>query len=151
MGPSRWKFRFLLVACVAFSSACRREETVVRYRPILATVPGAVSATAPVGPRFEGEYVDPTSARNAEGTLASAELDDEGREKLYVEMPDGSKRLISPTGRHLMSHIINTIDDNEKELFLEQVLSEVTREEFLKRGLDPPWRSMSCVAEGPTS
>lgn len=131
---------FLLVGTFAGATCvpgCQREETVVRYRPILATVPGAVSATAPVGPRFEGEYVDPTAARNAEGMLASVELDEEGREKMYVELPDGSKRLISPTGRHLMSHIINCIDDGERELFLEQVLSEVTREEFLSRGLDP--------------
>ncbi len=131
-----------LVRAAAFAAAsmllgCQTEEKVVRYRPILAAAPGAVSATKPVGPRFEGEYIDPTASRDSSGAPAPLELDEQGRAKMYVEMPDGSKRLLTPSGRHLMSHIVNTIDDDDRDLFLEQVLSKITREEFVRRGLDP--------------
>ena len=127
----------VLGACYAGAPGCQPEEKIVRYRPILAAAPGAVSATEPVGPRFEGSYSDPTASRDASGAPVMGELDENGRPRTYIELPDGTKRLISPSGRHLMSHIINTIDDNDRELFLDQVLSNVTKNEFMTRGLDP--------------
>lgn len=114
-----------LVVSLALGAAllgCQTEERVVRYRPMLSSVPGAVSGTAPTGRSVDGRTVDPTAVTE---------------ESLVLELPDGSIRLISRTGLHLMTHIINTIDANDSELFVDQVLSEVTKQEFYQRGLDP--------------
>lgn len=129
----------LVMAYVASALiGCQSEERIVRYRPMLATVPGATFGTEPVGPRFKGEYVDPTGTKTPEGMLANAEGEEEPPEsELVIELPDGTKRLVSTTGRHLMSHIINTIDADDREMFLDQVLSDLTKEEFLERGMDP--------------
>lgn len=54
-----------------------------------------------------------------------------------IEHPDGSKTLQSKTGLQLMYHIQSTLMDDEKDLFVEQVLSEITRSEYRDRGLDP--------------
>lgn len=51
--------------------------------------------------------------------------------------PDGKKTLIAKTGRQLMVHIYKTLDDNKPELFVDQVLSDVTKQEFYARGYDP--------------
>lgn len=113
------------IACIGAAiilAGCATEERVVRYRPILASVPGAQSSMQPVGPRFEGEFTDPTQVPSDE---------------LVLELPDGTKKLKARTGRHLMAHIINTIDAGDDALFVEQVLSERTKAEFYKRGLDP--------------
>ncbi|MBX3365963.1 MAG: hypothetical protein KF912_01440 [Phycisphaeraceae bacterium] len=112
----------LVAVCAIASGGCETEEKIVRYRPILAAVPGAQSNTAPVGDPFEGRRVDP-SATDAKS--------------LVVELPDGEKVLVMKTGRQLMAHIINTIDANERDLFVEQVLSEATKKEFLERAIDP--------------
>lgn len=101
---------------------CQPEEKVVRYRPILASIPGAQFNTPPVGDPLGGRSIDP------------AETD---TDSLVIELPDGEKKLVMKTGRQLMAHIINTIDADERELFVEQVLSEITKREYLERGLDP--------------
>lgn len=133
----RRRLNILAVASsAAIAAGCETEEKVIRYRPILATVPGATYGTEPVGPRFKGEYADPTAGAK-EAASAAGDGAESDEEDLFIELPDGSKRLISSTGRHLMSHIINTIDANDKAMFLDQVLSEITAEEFLRRGLDP--------------
>lgn len=112
----------MAILAVGALLGCETEEKVVRYRPILAAVPGAQSNTAPVGDPFEGRRVDP----------AATDAD-----SLVIELPDGTIKLVSKTGRQLMAHIINTIDKGERELFVEQVLSEITKREFYDRGLDP--------------
>src|SRR5690606_4326944 len=55
----------------ALVCGCQTEERVVRYRPMLSSVPGAQFGTQPTGARFRGQYVDPTSARDANGMLTS--------------------------------------------------------------------------------
>lgn len=112
-----------LAMMLAFAG-CQTEEKIIRYRPILASVPGAQYNTAPVGDPFEGRRVDPTAAAT-------------DTDSLVIELPDGERKLVLKTGRHLMSHIINMIDEDERELFVEQVLSEITKDEFYDRGLDP--------------
>ena len=56
---------------------------------------------------------------------------------IRVEDEDGNITLYSKSVRQLMAHISTTISNGEKELFLEQVLCEQTKEEFYQRGLDP--------------
>ncbi|MFG0306063.1 MAG: hypothetical protein ACF8Q5_07595 [Phycisphaerales bacterium JB040] len=49
----------------------------------------------------------------------------------------GKVTLRARSPRHLMAHIYTTLANEERDLFVEQVLSRVTREEFEQRGLDP--------------
>lgn len=49
----------------------------------------------------------------------------------------GNVTLYARSARHLMAHIYTTLANNERELFIEQVLSERTKREFDDRGLEP--------------
>lgn len=57
------------------------------------------------------------------------------------ELPDGTVILRARSARDLMVHIRRAITDpnttRERELFIEQVLSDKTRAEYEDRGLDP--------------
>jgi hypothetical protein len=50
---------------------------------------------------------------------------------------EGTITLYSKSVRQLMAHITTTIGNDEKDLFVEQLLSKRTKEEFYERGLDP--------------
>lgn len=52
-------------------------------------------------------------------------------------LPGGEVLLRSPTVRDLMRHILETIQNDEEALFTGQVLSTITRREFVERGHDP--------------
>ena len=111
--------------CLAGLMVCGCEERrVVRGSPMLGSLPGAQvgSAIRPTEPARENRRVA---------------VIDESEASLRVEHPDGSVTLVSRTGRQLMSHIFTTLDQDEGELFVEQVLSEMTRREFAQRGVDP--------------
>lgn len=57
--------------------------------------------------------------------------------KIRYEDEDGEITLYAKRVKHLMTHIISTIENDEPELFVEQVLSKHTIAEFNERGLDP--------------
>jgi len=57
--------------------------------------------------------------------------------KLRVEDEDGNVTLHAKRVKHLIAHIIWTLENDEREVFVEQVLSGRTIEEFEDRGLDP--------------
>lgn len=103
---------FLLAGCT--------EEKVVRYRPWFAGLPGAQHGTQPVG--------------TAKGAVDVTALPGG---QLTVEHEDGSVTLQARTPRHLMVHIVTTLRNDQPELFVDQVLSELTKEQYAKRGLDP--------------
>ncbi len=50
---------------------------------------------------------------------------------------DGTVTLYAKSVRQLMIHITTTLDKDEKDLFVQQVLSQRTKDEFHERGLDP--------------
>lgn len=50
---------------------------------------------------------------------------------------DGTITLKSPTISDLMRHMLETLVNDEEELFTEQLLSTVTTREFIERGYDP--------------
>jgi hypothetical protein len=102
----------LAVGCV--------EERIVNYRPMLGGLPGAESGTPVTG--VPGRTMDPAAVPD---------------DKLVIENKDGSKTLIARTGRHLMVHIHNTLAAGDEQLFLDQVLSKRTKEEYYDRGMDP--------------
>lgn len=54
--------------------------------------------------------------------------------ELRAEADDGKVTLRALTGRHLMRHVFETLRDQEKDLFIEQVLSRATKAEFAANG-----------------
>jgi hypothetical protein len=106
------------------AAGCQQEERVVNYKPFFSGLSGAQMQTQPAtarGPTLPGHDV----------------VDESEIFRSVVHNPDGTKTLLSKSGLQLMVHIQNTLADNEVELFVEQLLSEVTRREYEERGLDP--------------
>jgi hypothetical protein len=58
-------------------------------------------------------------------------------EGIRVENEDGSVTLYAKSIRQMMAHLTSTIQNGERDLFVEQVLSQVTKDEFYERGFDP--------------
>jgi hypothetical protein len=110
----------LLLAVFCAAIPCCSESKVVHRHPFLAGLPGSETKGVVTGPA--GAYVDPTSVPDGQ---------------IVRENPDKSKTLIAKTGRHLMVHIYNTIADDDAKLFVDQVLSEMTKVDYYERGLDP--------------
>lgn len=102
-----------LVGCV--------EERVVARRGLLSGLPGAQSSVP--------------DARRGSGTASGQPLE----QRIRIEHEDGSITLVANSARDVLIHVIATLKDDEQDLFLEQVLSEQTRQEFLERGHDPVW------------
>ena len=58
-------------------------------------------------------------------------------EGIRVEDEDGTVTLYSKSVRQLLALISSTIANGERELFVEQLLCQRTKDEFYERGLDP--------------
>ncbi len=101
-------------------ASCRTEEKIVNYKPFFAGLDGVQTQT-------------PATARESR----PMEVIDVSQLSLIAENPDGTKRLILKSPQNLMWHISRTLADGAEELFVEQVLSELTRSEYLSRGIDP--------------
>jgi hypothetical protein len=56
---------------------------------------------------------------------------------IRVEDEDGTVTLYAKSVRQLMIHLTTAIADGERDLFVEQLLSTRTKDEFYERGLDP--------------
>lgn len=118
------KFSPLAIVLLLAANGCQRYERVIEYNPPLANLPGAVTQTAPVRPKSEAQ-------KNA------------GDGKIVIEHEDGRIELISRNGLQMLTHIRRLVaargeDAKEaEELFTEQILSNITRQEFLERGYDP--------------
>jgi hypothetical protein len=97
------------------------EQRVVRYESFLTGLPQA-QQSLPAG-RDLGDYVDPTLLD--ESTLVK------------VDPATRKKTLTARNGRHLMIHLYTTVDENDYETFVSQVLSQRSRAEFAQRGVDP--------------
>lgn len=57
--------------------------------------------------------------------------------QIRVEDEDGTVTLYAKSIKHLMNHIIHALEYEERDLFVEQILSKITVDEFEQRGLDP--------------
>ncbi len=116
-------FRALLVVGLVVSllalGGCKYER-VVSHKNLLSGVPGVESST-------------PSAARTH--TKSAIFAVPEGGIRQVDE--HGEVTLHSKSFTHLMSHITHAIQNEERELFTEQILSTVTRDEFVERGLDP--------------
>lgn len=114
--------RLLIAACLfalCTSAGCRYER-IVSQSGLLVGLEGAQSG---IPPKRESRPL-PDFLRTP----------DEG---IRIEEEDGTVTLYSKSVRQLMTHIVTTIGNGEKELFLEQLLSQQTKDEFAERGLDP--------------
>ncbi len=109
-----------LAVVVVVSGGCQTEKTEVLRNPFFANLPGAEHRMPVV--RDLGTWQDP-------GQISEDEL--------VVESEPGKVTLIAKSVRHLMIHIHNTLEENERDLFVDQVLSEVTKREFRDRGYEP--------------
>ena len=119
--------RALAAACaVVLAAGCQPEEKIVRYKPFLAGLEGVQTQT-------------PAVIEKPKGPLEAAVVPEsaDGKDPLVHENPDGTKTLISRCGLHLMHHIQKTLAVDDDKLFAAQVLSQVTRDEYLARGIDP--------------
>lgn len=103
-------------AILAAMAGC--EERVVYNNPMLAGLPGAETSMTITGPAGAGP--DPTVVRG----------------KLRRTDESGNITLVARAPRHLMKHIYDTVFNNEPRLFLDQVLSKVTKDEYDARGVD---------------
>ena len=57
--------------------------------------------------------------------------------KIRVVDEDGNVTLYAKSVKHLMSHIIYALENGERDLFVEQIMSKITKQEFYDRNLDP--------------
>jgi len=107
------------VALSVYMSGCTYERVVSRSS-ILSGIEGA-----------ESKIPEKKAARPLPDFLRTP---DEG---IRVVDEDGSVTLYSKSIRQLMAQITSTLQNGERELFVEQVLSQRTKDEFYERGLDP--------------
>lgn len=83
---------------------------------------------------LDGSQSQLPSKRSSQALPNFLRTPDEG---IRVENDDGTITLYAKSVRQLMAHITTTIQNGEKELFVDQVLSTITKEEFYDRGFDP--------------
>ncbi|MCL4741401.1 MAG: hypothetical protein KJZ54_04285 [Phycisphaerales bacterium] len=107
-------------ACALALGACV-EQRVTYNRPMFAGLPGVQSNRPIVGDGPRG-YRDPTRVEGG---------------SIVVEHRDGTTTLVARSAAHLVAHIQRTLVEDEEELFLSQVLSELTVRECRENGVDP--------------
>lgn len=97
------------------------ETRIIKWNPMLGGLPGTESGT-PIVRDFGDQYRDPGQIKE---------------DQLQETLPDGTVKLYAKTGRHLMIHIHNTLEQNDKKLFVSQVLSDLTKRECIEQNVDP--------------
>lgn len=107
-------------ACALALGACV-EQRVTYNRPMFAGLPGVQSNQPIVGDAPRG-YRDPTRVEGG---------------SIVVEHQDGTTTLVARSAAHLVAHIQRTLVEDEEELFLSQVLSELTVRECRENGVEP--------------
>lgn len=84
-------------------------------------------------PFFSG--IDGAELPDVEDTSLAGYRDPGARAlELRADADDGTVVLRALTGHHLMRHVFETLRDDEKDIFLGQVLSEATKAEFTANG-----------------
>lgn len=108
------------IAVMALPLGACREEHIVSRKGMLSSLPGAQTGGIP-------------DSRN----ITQAAILRTPEDGIRQTLPDGTVILYAKSVQHLMTHIVNTIQNGEDELFTQQVLSKATRDEFIVRGYDP--------------
>lgn len=111
----------VVALCLFAFLGCETETRIVRSKPWFAGLQGAEGDTRAIG--IEKEFSSPVL--------------DAPEDRIVIENDDKSVTLLAKNGRHLMIHIYNTMMEYDRDLFTNQVLSEMTKREFRERGMDP--------------
>jgi hypothetical protein len=96
------------------------EERIVSRKGMLSSLPGAQTGGIP-------------DVRN----ITQADVLRTPESGIRQTLPDDTVVLYAKSIQQLMTHIVNTMQNGEEELFTQQVLSKATRDEFVVRGYDP--------------
>ena len=110
----------LAVVAVVLLAGCQRYERVVARSSILSGLEGSDS------------QIPEKQSKHAVHEIFSTPTGE-----IRVENELGEITLYAKNVRQLMTHITTTIQNEERDLFIDQVLSKVTKDEFTQRGLDP--------------
>ena len=114
--------QMLVVLCVAGLCGCKPYQREISRKGMLTPFSDetrAAGGSKPTGP----SYTHPVFAL-PEG-------------KIRVEDEDGEVTLYAKSVKHLISHIIYALENDERDLFVDQILSKITIAEFHERNLDP--------------
>ncbi len=109
-----------LIALAALSAPGCREERIVSRKGMLSGLPGAQTGGIP-------------DVRN----ITQADVLRTPESGIRQTLPDGTVVLHAKSVQQLMTHIVNTMQNDEEGLFTQQVLSQMTRNEFIVRGYEP--------------
>lgn len=96
------------------------EERIISRKGMLSSLPGAQTGGIP-------------DVRN----ITQADVLRTPESGIRQTLPDDTVVLYAKSIQQLMTHIVNTMQNGEEELFTQQVLSKATRDEFVVRGYDP--------------
>lgn len=118
--PARPHRTLIAVAAAALLAPGCVEQRVVSVKGLLVGLPGA-ETQMPVGARVAAK---PDVLRTPQSGIRE-------------EHEDGTVVLHAITIQHLMTHIVHAIQNDESDLFVEQILCEQTLDEFKQRGVDP--------------
>jgi len=115
-------------------------STILLSAPVLALL-GACQQTRVISQRQPLQVLRQQQGGGLAAGRSAQQRDERARlpsiDELVVEQPDGSEKLIVNSVRDLMLHTGRAIERGDAELFAEQILSSVTRNEFVMRGRDP--------------
>jgi len=115
-----------LAMCVIGLAACADtpsadDRTVVRrQRSLFEGLPGATRG----GEAFAGNG-DPLSSLRAQGETPIANL---------LSSVDGKDTLVCTRPRHVMVHLAMRLNDDKEQAFLDQIVSDVTKQQFVGEG-----------------
>lgn len=132
------------------------EERVVKVKGLMEGIPGAEGgwskdlareegASAPARGMWEpllGEFEKGKAVEGAEGEEGAKAAGD-GVETRAIAAglrkvnKDGSVLLVSKSPSDVMYHVMSTLRNKEHSLLFDQVLSEMTKAEYLRRGMEP--------------
>lgn len=101
-------------------AACESDQKVIEYKPFFTGLEGA---------EFGGQQPVVNRDLPAGGAVDAAEID-EAQNKLVVENPDGSKRLILASPLHVMRLTELLLNEGHDQLMIDQLFSEKTLLEF---------------------
>ena len=105
-------------ALAALLGSC--EERIVSNHPMLGGLPGAETGMEVTGP--PGARIGIAGVSGAGGSRRTDE--------------NGTVTLTARTPLHLMKHVYDTVFKDEPRIFVEQVLSQATKDEYFERGVD---------------
>ncbi len=136
--------RTLTAAITITTLAACAEERTVSVKGGLIGLPGAThnyGADVQTS-RSQGKSIEQALATHA--PLAGQELTEVENEPLRYTDDEGNITLVSRTPRHLLFHLIRTIENGEDQLLFDQVLSAQTKGDYTNAGKDP-WDAVEYI------